>query len=83
MAVTYLEPSTVQAVRRSAVPRSGQTRMGYGSRLPTSWELRVWGRWYRVRAICYSNAGSAYIKHKGELLFLGGFEPSEFEVTNG
>jgi hypothetical protein len=57
--------------------------MGYGSRLPTSWELRVWGRWYRVRAICYSNAGSAYIKHKGELLFLGGFEPSEFEVTNG
>lgn len=42
-------------------PRSGQTRTGYGSKLPTEHMVHFEGRWRRVYAICYSNAASHYI----------------------
>ena len=50
------------AVRESKAPRSGQTQSGYGSKLPTPYEVRRNGRWQRVYAICYSNAATHYIR---------------------
>jgi len=49
-----------------------QTASGYGSKLTTSKEVFYNNRWYRVYAIHYSNAGSAYIISKGKRLFLQG-----------
>ena len=45
------------------IPRKGQTRSGYGRRLPTRYLVRLPGerRWRRVLAICYSNAATLYV----------------------
>lgn len=51
-------------VRESQAPRSGQTATGYGSRLPTPYEIQWQGKWRRVRAICHSNAATYYIPVK-------------------
>lgn len=37
------------------------TASGYGRRIPTSYQVRVNGKWRRVYVCCYSNAGTAYI----------------------
>ena len=42
-------------------PRKGQTSSGYGSALPTQYMVYYNERWQRVKAICYSNAGTLYI----------------------
>lgn len=42
-------------------PPFGQTQSGYGARMPTRYMVRWNGRWWRVRVIQYSNAGTAYI----------------------
>lgn len=72
----YLDPSTVQCARQSNPPLRGQTRTGYGSRLPSSWELRIAKRWYRVRVMCWSNSGTAYVTVRGHRLLLGGYQPT-------
>jgi len=72
----YLDESTIQARRVTAVPTSGQTRSGYGGRLPTAWQLRIGGRWYRVRVMCWSNSGSTYVQRGGKRLFLGSYDPN-------
>lgn len=80
-AVTYLEESSIEARRVTSVPRSGQTRSGYGGRLPTAWQLRIGGRWYRVRIMCWSNTGSAYVERGGKRLFLGAYDPNHDDQT--
>ena len=47
-----------------------QTASGYGSKLTTSRMLRIGKRLYRIYAICYGNAASAYIIMKKERYFL-------------
>lgn len=34
---------------------------GYGSRIPTRYMVREYGRWRRVYAVCWSNVASYYI----------------------
>lgn len=48
--------------RPAPAPRSGQTASGYGSRIPTNWQVRYNGRWYRVYCRIYSNAGTCYLQ---------------------
>ena len=48
-----------------AIPASGVTASGYGSKLPTSHKLRINNRWRRVYAICYSNTTTLYIRLNG------------------
>ena len=40
----------------------GQREDGYGSKIQTDYMLRVNSKWHRVYCICWSNAGSLYIK---------------------
>ena len=49
-------------------PMSGQTVYGYGNRLPTSYMVKLHGRWRRVYAACYGNAASFYIGKPGAWL---------------
>ena len=42
-------------------PRKGQTQSGYGRALPTRYMVFYNNRWQRVKAVCFSNAGTAYI----------------------
>lgn len=52
-------------VRETAtLPRKGQTRVGYGRRLPTHYQVQWRGRWYRVLCVCFSNSGTLYIRTK-------------------
>ena len=75
MSVTYLDPAHVVGKRQTKTPHN-RSRSGYGSKLPTSWELQLQDkRWRRVYVFQYSNAGSAYILVKGKKLFLGSYEP--------
>jgi hypothetical protein len=77
MAITYLDPSAVLAKRQTEAPPN-RSRTGYGNKIPTSWELQLADkRWRRVYVICYSNAGSAYIRTKNGSLFLGSYDPSQ------
>lgn len=64
--MTYLDMSTVVARMVTEPPRSGQTRSGYGSRLPTPYMLRIAKRWHRVYCILWSNSGTCYIRKGGE-----------------
>lgn len=74
--VTYLDTKQVIGKRQTKAPLN-RSRSGYGSKLPTSWELQLQDkRWRRVYVIQYSNAGSAYILVKGEKLFLGSYDPA-------
>lgn len=40
------------------------TATGYGSRIPTSWMIKVDGRWRRVYCKIYSNIGTLFIGKK-------------------
>lgn len=74
--IRYLDPSDVIARRQSPAPPN-RSRTGYGNRIPTSWELQlVDHRWRRVYVICWSNAGSAYIRVAGDQQFLGSYDPA-------
>jgi len=37
------------------------TASGYGSRIPTTWQIKVDGRWRRVYCRIYSNNGTLFI----------------------
>lgn len=60
----------LDAVRITEAPKSGVTQTGYGSKLPTPYEVKWNGRWYRVYGICYGNSGSFYIKSRGKRIFV-------------
>lgn len=46
--------------------RSGQNAQGYGRKIALDHAVYFDGRWRRVYAACYSNAGTAYIAVKGK-----------------
>ena len=70
--VKYLDDRIARKMiyRTDPAPRSGRTLSGYGRRIPTTRKTWYNGRWYRVYAICYSNAASHYITANGEKLFI-------------
>jgi hypothetical protein len=64
--VTYLDENTIIASKITALPWKGRTVSGYGKDLPTTRMIQLANkRWYRVKAVCYSNAASFYITMKG------------------
>lgn len=75
--IEYLDPAEVLATRQTEPPPN-RSRTGYGSKLPTSWELRLKDkRWRRVYVVCWSNCGSAYVRCGGRNLFLGTYDPAQ------
>ena len=46
-------------------PRSNAPASGYGSKIPTRYMVRVNGKWRRVYAACFGNAGSLYVGKPG------------------
>lgn len=53
--------------RVSDPPRSYRGRAdGYGSRIPTRYEVSIAGRWRRVYCCQWSNAGTYYIEDRSE-----------------
>ncbi len=65
----YLDMTSVQARRTTEQPLL-RSRSGYGSKLPTSCQLRIANRWHRVYAICWSNSSTLYIVKGGERLYI-------------
>ena len=51
-------------VKVTAQPWKGRTASGYGCSLPTDYMVFWNSRWQRVKFICYSNCGTAYIGKK-------------------
>ncbi len=47
-------------------------KAGYGSNIPTDWEVRLSenGKWIKVFAVCYSNRASFYINHDSKQLYI-------------
>lgn len=72
MAVEYTKPIEVTGTRVTDTPVSGQTVSGYGGQIPTRHMVRYLGVWRRVYVMIYSNSGSAYVKVRGQILFLDG-----------
>ena len=69
--IEYLPESEIKATRQTDAPRRGQTRSGYGNRLPTTWEMQLSDRrWRRVYVICHSNSGTAYVLVRGRPQYL-------------
>ena len=66
----YTDPRKMAGARRTPAPASGQTRSGYGGKIPTSVMINYDGRWHRVYVMQYSNAGTAYIIQGGQNLIL-------------
>jgi hypothetical protein len=46
--------------------RKGLTVSGYGKRLPMHYMVRIGQRLYRMRCICFSNAGTPWVRVRGE-----------------
>lgn len=59
----------------------GQSASGYGGKIPTDYMIHFDGdpanRWYRVYTMIYSNSGTCYVKRKGEMLIVKGYELEE------
>lgn len=49
-----------------------ETRSGYGNRLTSTWCLQIEGepRLRRIYVVCWSNAGTAYIRSHGRMIVL-------------
>lgn len=73
-APTYLDPTLVTDKRQTKAPHN-RSRSGYGSKVPSTWQLRIGTRWHRVYVICWSNAGTAYVLRGGERVLLGAYDP--------
>lgn len=52
-------------VRQSPAPFSGRIASGYGSRIPSGYEVKTRGRWHRVYVTCFSNSGTSWINLGG------------------
>ncbi len=68
--VEYTNPNHVSGMRITDIPRYGLTVSGYGGQIPTRYMIRYLGAWRRVFIMQYGNAGSAYVKVKGNDVFL-------------
>lgn len=61
----HINPS-INLIADSTAPRSPYVT-GYGDKIPTRYRVRVFDqKWRRVYVRQYSNAGTAYVFHKGE-----------------
>lgn len=58
--------------RKGIAPRN-RSATGYGSKLPTSYEIKYEGRWRRVYTMIYSNAGVTYVIVKGEKIIVNDY----------
>ena len=71
--VKYLT-DTIAEVRETERPCWGMTREGYTQRsgAPTGWMIRLAGesRWRRVMAWQFSNAGTLFVRVRGEALVI-------------
>lgn len=61
---------------RNTTPEGYTTRRG----VPLDFKVRVGGRWYRPRLVCYSNAGSGFIRSSR---FIGDLTLSAFFLSPG
>lgn len=57
-------------IRVTDSPSYGRTVSGYGGKIPTRYLVRYAGRWRRVYAMQYGNAGSVYLVVNGRDTFL-------------
>lgn len=71
----------VNAVVYDRTPPASRSVTGYGSKLPTPYRVRYGNRWRRVYAMCFGNAGSIYIIHRGAVLFLD--IDTEYALSDG
>jgi hypothetical protein len=78
--ITYLDPSTITDKRQTNFPVN-RSRTGYGSKIATSWLLKIGKQWHRVYVICYSNNGSSYVLIKGQAHYLGAYSPTDRDVS--
>ncbi len=69
----YLDMSTVQG-RRIDMPVHLRARTGYGSKLPTTTQLRIGSRWHRVYAVCWGTGQTCYVVKGGECLYIASGE---------
>lgn len=67
--MVYLDMSTVQA-RRTTKPPHNRSRSGYGSKVPTAYQLQIDKRWHRVYSVIWSNSGTCYIVKGGQRLYI-------------
>jgi hypothetical protein len=67
--VKHTDDSLITDARITEAPRS-RSVTGYGGKIPTRYQLRYEGRWYRVYMMQYGNSGTPYICAKGEDLVL-------------
>jgi len=67
--VTYLDMSQVEARQMTNAPPN-RSRTGYGSKLPTHHMLKIAKRWHRVYCVCWSNAGTYYIRKGGKRIYI-------------
>lgn len=74
MSVKYLEESRITRAKRTDAPRYGMTADGYTKRsgAPTSYMIQIDGesRWRRVMIWQFSNAGTIFVRVKGEPLVI-------------
>lgn len=67
----YLSDNDICGKRHDREPRYGQTRTGYGNKIPTSVELLLSdNRWHRVYVVIWSNMGTRYVVFKGNKHYL-------------
>lgn len=80
----YLDETTIIASKQTERPLKGRTVSGYGKNLPTTRMIQLANkRWYRVKAICFSNQASLYIrmKHFGDRYLDYACEERIYEIT--
>ncbi len=72
--VKHIEPGMIVETKRTEAPRWGMTVFGYTVRsgAPTSMMVRLKGekRWRRLMVLQFSNAGSCFLRVRGEMLFV-------------
>lgn len=81
MSVTRTNPALVSAIVYDRYPPIVRSATGYGGKLPTAYRVRYDGRWRRVYAMQYGNAGSAYITVAGAPAFLD--IATEYALSDG
>jgi hypothetical protein len=78
MSVQYLKTRIAHAYQTPSVPRYGMTADGYTKRsgAPTSWMIRLDGekRYRRLMVWQFSNAGTLFVRVRGECLVVNEFD---------
>ena len=82
MTVQYLDMSRITRAKQGDAPRYGMTALGYTKRsgAPSSVMIQIDGesRWRRVMIWCFSNAGTMFVRVKGQPLVIS----NDFELQS-